>query len=428
MALISKAHKVELTAGRIARFNCDKNKSRSYLWCNEVKGLGVIATAAGSKSFIFQAKVNGKSARITIGDVKAWSISAAKKEARRNQILIDQGYDPRQVKIDELAAKKAAATARKAREVHETITVGKAWEEYVAARQLFWSDLHKRDHKKIMQAGGEIRNRSKLLTEPGPLASLAGIRLVDLTSELVTDWAKSEAIKRPTRARLALRLLRAFLFWCARNPVYKNIVSSNAAQNNDARESLGKPKVKHDVLQREQLEAWFNSVRQIQNIVISSYLQSLLITGARSNELVSIKWKDIDFHWNSLTIKDKVEGSRIIPLTPYVSQLLAMLPRRNDWVFSSLTSASGHLVEPRIAHDKACAIAGLDVTLHGLRRSFASLCEWVEMPSGIAAQIQGHAPSGVREKHYIRRPLDLLRMWHIKIEAWILEQAGIKFI
>jgi len=24
------------------------------------------------------------------------------------------------------------------------------------------------------------------------------------------------------------------------------------------------------------------------------------------------------------------------------------------------------------------------------------------------------------------RPLDLLRMWHTKIEAWILEQAGIQ--
>tara|TARA_R110002073_G_scaffold331990_3_gene517320 strand:- start:1008 stop:1283 length:276 start_codon:yes stop_codon:yes gene_type:complete len=69
-----------------------------------------------------------------------------------------------------------------------------------------------------------------------------------------------------------------------------------------------------------------------------------------------------------------------------------------------------------------------NVTLHGLRRSFASLCEWIEMPVGIAAQIQGHKPQGVREKHYIRRPLDLLRMWHVKIEAWILEQAGIKFI
>ena len=49
------------------------------------------------------------------------------------------------------------------------------------------------------------------------------------------------------------------------------------------------------------------------------------------------------------------------------------------------------------------------------------------MPAGIAAQIQGHAPQGVRENNYIRRPLDLLRMWHIKIEEWILEQADIKF-
>jgi integrase len=67
------------------------------------------------------------------------------------------------------------------------------------------------------------------------------------------------------------------------------------------------------------------------------------------------------------------------------------------------------------------------MTLHGLRRSFASLCEWTETPAGVAAQIQGHKPQGVREQNYIRRPLDLLRMWHVKFEAWILEQAGIEF-
>jgi hypothetical protein len=56
------------------------------------------------------------------------------------------------------------------------------------------------------------------------------------------------------------------------------------------------------------------------------------------------------------------------------------------------------------------------------------LSEWIEMPAGIAAQIQGHAPQGVREQNYIRRPLDLLRMWHVKIEAWILEQAQVGFL
>lgn len=233
---------------------------------------------------------------------------------------------------------------------------------------------------------------------------------------------------RPTRSRLALRLLRAFLFWCARHPTYKTIVTRNAAQSKDARESLGKPKAKHDVLQREQLPAWFAAVKQIGNPVISAYLQALLLTGARRNELAALKWEDVDFQWNSLIMHDKVEGLRVIPLTPYVAQLLAGLPRRNEFVFSSPTAAKGCIHDPSIAHRKACAVAALDMTLHGLRRSFATLCEWTETPAGIAAQIQGHAPQGVREQNYIRRPLDLLRMWHVKIEAWILNEAGIEFV
>jgi integrase len=265
------------------------------------------------------------------------------------------------------------------------------------------------------------------LTVPGALASLATVRLIDMTPERVEEWAEVETLKRPTRARLALRLLKAFLFWCGSHSTYKEIVTTNAAQSKKAKESLGKAKTKDDVLEREQLAAWFAAVKQITNPVISAYLQCLLLTGSRREELAALRWEDVDFKWNKLTIHDKVEDFRIIPLTPYVAHLLAALPRRNEWVFSSPTAASGRLTEPRIAHNQACAVAGLDMTLHGLRRSFATLCEWTETPAGIAAQIQEHKPQGVREQNYIRRPLDLLRMWHVKIEAWILEQAGIEF-
>ena len=67
------------------------------------------------------------------------------------------------------------------------------------------------------------------------------------------------------------------------------------------------------------------------------------------------------------------------------------------------------------------------ITLHGLRRSFKSLTEWLECPAGVVAQIMGHKPSATAEKHYTVRPLDLLRVHHERIEAWILEQAGIVF-
>lgn len=97
-------------------------------------------------------------------------------------------------------------------------------------------------------------------------------------------------------------------------------------------------------------------------------------------------------------------------------------------IFSSPAAANGRLAEPRIAHNRALSVAGLSpVTLHGLRCTFASLAEWVEMPRGIVAQIMGHALNATAEKHYINRPLELLAVWHGKYEAWILEQAGIEF-
>lgn len=37
----------------------------------------------------------------------------------------------------------------------------------------------------------------------------------------------------------------------------------------------------------------------------------------------------------------------------------------------------------------------------------------------------GHKPSVISERHYEHRPVDLLRVWHERIEQWILEQAGI---
>ena len=85
------------------------------------------------------------------------------------------------------------------------------------------------------------------------------------------------------------------------------------------------------------------------------------------------------------------------------------------WKRDDHEGAAGYLISP-VLDAWSLAVASVNVTLHGLRCSFPSLCEWIEMPAGIAAQIQGHKPQGVRELHYIRRPLDLLQMWHVKIE------------
>ncbi len=86
-----------------------------------------------------------------------------------------------------------------------------------------------------------------------------------------------------------------------------------------------------------------------------------------------------------------MESERVIPLTPYVSHLLAALPRRNEFVFSG---AAGAMSKPHKPHVTACAVAGIDgLTLYGLRRSLKRLTEWLEVPDGLAAQVMATNPA-----------------------------------
>lgn len=439
---IIRADKVRLTAGRIAAFKCPKDKTRVYQWCIEVKGLGVIATAGGAKSFIFQAKVNRKSMRLTIGDVGTWSIPAAQVEARRLRTLIDLGDDPRQVFADQKSMKEVEAVALAQKQVSKSVTVAEAWRAYITERsgsvtdgKPDWGGKHRAQHDYFAQIGGVKRTRGRRpnepeTTRPGILVPLMTMRLADLDAKTIGTWLEKETAKAPTAAALAFRLLRAFLTWCAKKSEYRDAVHSEACQSDDVKKRVPRPKTKKDdSLRKAQIKPWFESVKRIVNPVISSYLQALLLTGARRNELAALRWVDVDFKWKSLIIRDKVEGERTIPLTPYVEHLISILPRRNEFVFSSPTAASGRLEEPRNPHNKALASAALPpLSLHGLRRSFGTLSEWVEVPVGIVAQIMGHKPSAIAEKHYIQRELDLLSLWHVRIEAWILKEAGIELV
>ncbi|MDD7998713.1 preprotein translocase, partial [Kosakonia radicincitans] len=57
--------------------------------------------------------------------------------------------------------------------------------------------------------------------------------------------------------------------------------------------------------------AWFAAVRQVWSPVASTYLQAFLLTGARREEMAALRWEDVDFQWDSLSITDKVEGARV---------------------------------------------------------------------------------------------------------------------
>jgi integrase len=405
----------------------------------DTDNLGVRVTSNGARSYIYEARVRvgnkSQSVRTTIGDVKAWTVDKARKEARRlASEVIDKHLDPR----DEAAAKRAQHEAKRIETQRHTHIVEAVWSEYIDANKGGWGERHLHDHMSLAHPGGAKKKRGKGLTKPAPLASLMPLKLSELDSGRIASWLGREAKKRPTSAAGAYRLLRAFCNWTHNKPEtgqtdYRGIVPLDACTASEVLKVLPESNAKEDdCLQRGQLAAWFQAVRGLRNPVIAAFLQSLLLTGPRREELARLQWSDVDFVWSSIKLRDKVEGTRKIPLTPYVASLLKTLPHPagNPWVFSSPASEDGRLVEPTKAHIDALEAAAIPhITLHGLRRSLATLTDWMdELPNGVVAQIQGHKPSGTREKHYKKRPLDLLHKWHCKIEAWILEQAGVPFV
>ena len=427
----------KLTTDRIRKFSLPDGKDQSFLWDSDVPMLACRVTK-NMKCFIFQGIFLRKTIRMTIGKVNDWRIDDARSEARRLQTLIDTGIDPR----EEKAQKLAEANLRFIEKRKGKVLFHEAWNEYISELKTGISSKTKRpyssryieDHLNLSNPGGDKKRRGEGVKVSGPLAFFLDLPLSNITAPKIADWLSIERQIRPTITAHAYRLLRAFIRWLNCQPKYRGIIKHDEIQDDNVRKVVPRSLSKDgDCLQKEQLEVWFKEIKKLNNPVQSTYLQALLLTGARREELASLRWQDVDFDWESLRIKDKIEGDRIIPLTPYVAHLLKKLTHstfpdgtQNPWVFSSKTSASGKIVEPRIAHNRALKSGKLPhLSLHGLRRSFGTLTEWIEVPTGIVAQIMGHKPSALAEKHYRRRPLDLLRKWHVKIEAWILEQANI---
>ena len=418
----------ELTVGLIQRLNCPADAFQAFLRDSKSPSLRVRVTASGAKSFVFESKLNRQTIRRTIGSVAAWSIDLARAEANRLRVTLDTGIDPREQSRQQIAGQAAKRQLEKV----DSITVREVWDLYIAARKPYWGERHYKDHISLCKDGGIPRtNHPTLTSTAGALNHFMGMKLKDVSPAIVEAWAEKEGQIRPTVAQLGWRCLKAFLNWCAEQPPYAAISPiKNAAKTQKTKEALGKVKVKNDALMKEQLPAWFDAVGKLTNPTVAAYLKTVLLTGARPGEILVMKWEDINWQWNGITIRDKVEGVRVIPFTPYVRSLLEQLPRRNQWVFSSPRPDRPHEHMSRLdpMHSAACKVACIDnLTLNGLRRSFRSLSEWLEIPTGVVAQIMGHKPSATAEKHYTVRPLDLLRVHHEKIEAWILEQAGVMF-
>ena len=418
--------KIAFTAGRVSGFKCPMGKAQAFMWDLNASGLGLRATPAGKPAYVFQGEFQEKSIRITIGSPGAWSIPQAQEKARELQRQIDGGHDPRDLKRGVVAAAAEKKTASAA----QAVTVGNLWPRYLAEgkpkRKAAFKPRYLADLEAMGAPGGEKKKRGSGNTRPGPLYPLMALRLSQVNEDSLKSWHDREAKAGAHQAARALMMFRGFMRWCSAQPAYRAFIDRDAGKAAAIVEGLPSNTRRTDALEAAQVPGWWAGVDQLTNRTASVYLRALLLTGARREEMAALKWSDINFQWSRLTIADKVDATRVIPLTPYLAQQLATLPRVNQFVFAS-TGKAGRIADTRASHAKVLKSAGIEMlTIHGLRRSFSLLGESGGAPAGAIAQVMGHKPSATAEG-YRPRSVDALRPYLAQIEAHILEYAGVTF-
>ena len=103
-------------------------------------------------------------------------------------------------------------------------------------------------------------------------------------------------------------------------------------------------------------------------------IRLLVLTGCRRNEILGLRWEDLDFEAGEMRLMDSKTGARVVPMPPPAAKVLEGLTRvpGNPWVFPGRKKGTGQ----RNINDSWGRVrkrAGLDdVRLHDLRHSYAS--------------------------------------------------------
>ena len=130
-------------------------------------------------------------------------------------------------------------------------------------------------------------------------------------------------------------------------------------------------------------------------------IRLLMLTGCRSDEVLTLQWDDIDRTARVIRLRDSKTGPRMVPLTGPALTVLDRIEREDGvpWVFrgakpkSRLAHLSGHWKRVRTA-------AGLDdVRLHDCRHSYASRALALGEGLPVIGRLLGHVTVGTTAKY-----------------------------
>lgn len=177
---------------------------------------------------------------------------------------------------------------------------------------------------------------------------------------------------KPTTANRVLALCSKLLSWCERRGHLPR--GSAMARGLDRYQETT---IKRFLSQEQMTLLWETIIdlesRGVLNELPATALKLLMLTGARKNEILSLKWLDMDFNGKKATLADSKTGFKTIYFPQQAIDLLRRLPKTSSFIFPS-QSASGRLANLQWQWRAVLKAAKLEGRwrIHDLRHGFAS--------------------------------------------------------
>ncbi len=332
----------------------------AVFWDRDLPGFGIRVYPSGAKVYVVQTRVFGRSKRVTVARHGELSADQARKEAARIIARIKAGESA------PLAEPSAAPTVADLAERYQR--------EYVAVhcKPLTVSHYGLMLRKHIVPALGKLLvsevERKHIMALQYGLRDMPTVanRTVDI---LVKMFNLADAWEWRPSGRNPCRFVRR----------YKVEKHHERFLTAEELHRLGRAL---DAAPAERLASTH----------AAAAIRLLVLTGCRRNEVLGLRWEDLDFEAGEMRLADSKTGARVVPLPPAAARVLASLSRvpGNPWVFPGRKKGDRqHNINDSWARVRERA--GLDgVRLHDLRHSFASRALALGESLSMIGELLGH--------------------------------------
>jgi integrase len=337
------------------------------------KGLILIVSNGGAKTYYLYGKINGKPERVKLGSYDGLSIEQARKKAAQCRGEVAQGSNPQ--------------TARRA--FRQEATFKELFNEYMER----YSKLSKKSWK------FDEREVNKFLSHwfNNKISSITRQDIQKLHEKLYDENGLYQANRVLERIR-AMYNKAIEWGWQGTNP-------SNGIKKY-------KEKSRDRFLMGSELPRFFEALEKEENHTARDFFKIALLTGARKTNVLQMRWKDIDFHhavWNIPETKNGEPHKVALTL-----QAVALLEARRktckgEWVFEG-DGKEGHFTDPKKAWARLLERAEIaDLHIHDLRRTLGSWQAATGANGFIIGKTLGHK-SPLSTQVYARLDLDPVRL------------------